>query len=282
MQIELKSVSAAVVCRWLALVLCAVLLVLLLFTAMRSPDPPPRLALSSTGTLQALNWRWFDSRGPARSTGLGTTEIRETLTEASINGTLHGVVITNNRAYATLRMAGREERVYQVGDEIQSATEIIAIEPGRVIVSQNGRERQVTLPRQDAYLSSPRGSAARQPAGVATGVSTNSLQVAGFAASQVAVEGYEGYEGGLQLDAIPEEIDNLGALQRGDVIIDVDGADIQTLLSDPTRWAQYSNNTALPVTVLRNGERLILSVDAHSLAARLMPALSGRRQFQGN
>lgn len=279
MQIELKSLSAAVVCRWLAIVLCAVLLVLLLITAMRSPEAPPRLALSNTGTLQALNWRWFDSRGPARSTGFGTAEGRETLTEASINGTLHGVVITNHRAYATLRMAGREERVYQVGDEIQSATEIIAIEPGRVIVSQNGRERQVTLPRQGSYLSSPRRSAARQPAGVATGVSTNSLQVAGFAASQVTVEGYEG---GLQLDAIPEEMDNLGTLQRGDVIIDVDGADIQTLLSDPTLWAQYSNNTALPVTVLRNGEPLMLSVDAQSLATRLIPALGGRSQFQGN
>lgn len=277
MQIELKSLSAAIVCRWLALMLCAVLLVLLLITAMRSPDAPPRLALSNTGTLQALNWRWFDSRGPAGAVGPGATVSRETLAEASINGTLHGVLVTHNQAYATLRMAGREERVYQVGDEIQSATEIIAIEPGRVIVSQNGRERQVTLPRQGSRLST-----ARQPVGVATGVSTNSLQLAGFAASQVAVEGYEGYEGGLQLDAIPEEVGNLSTLQRGDVIIDVDGADIQTLLSDPTLWAQYSNNTALPVTVLRNGERLILSVDAQSLATRLMPALGGRSQFQGN
>lgn len=273
MQIDVNNLPAAVACRWLAAGLCAILLIALVMTAMRSPGTPPRPDVSGSGTAQALNWRWFDS-GRSGSTGTDTTVTRENLAEASVDGTLHGVVILGDRAYATLRMAGREERVYRVGDELQSGVEIVAIEPGRVIVRQNGLERQVTLPQEGRYLRSP-----REPVGVDVGETGNQVQVAGFSAAQVAVEGYEG---GLQLDSVPDDVGNLGALQSGDVIVDIDGVDIQTLMSDPTLWAQYSSNTALPVTVLRDGETVTLSVNAQGLAARLMPALGGSNNLRGN
>lgn len=272
MRIDVKSLPAAVVCRWLVTLLCAVLLVALVITAMRSPGTPPRPEVSGSGTAQALNWLWFDGDGVASPAG--PTVNRENLAEASIDGTLHGVVILGDRAYATLRMAGREERVYRVGDELQSGMEIVAIERGRVIVSQNGVERQVSLPREGQYLSSP-----RQPTGMDADGGDNQVRMAGFAASRVAVDGYDG---GLQLDSVPDDGGNLVALQSGDVIVNIDGVDIETLLSDPTRWAEYSNNTSLPVTVLREGETVTLSVNGQGLAARLMPALGGSNNLRGN
>jgi len=45
------------------------------------------------------------------------------------------------------------------------------------------------------------------------------------------------------------------------------------LMDDPGRWMSYSTETSLPVTLIRNGNEMIVYVNAFSLAASVLPNL---------
>jgi len=42
-------------------------------------------------------------------------------------------------------------------------------------------------------------------------------------------------------------------------------------MSDPAGWIKYSGQTSLPVTVIRNGEEVVVYVNAASLSAKMLP-----------
>jgi hypothetical protein len=44
-------------------------------------------------------------------------------------------------------------------------------------------------------------------------------------------------------------------------------------MSDPTSWTNYSGESNLPVTIIRNGEEMVVYVNAASLSAKMLPRL---------
>jgi len=246
--------------------LCAVLLFYAVSTWLRQPQvavAPGISSLDSHGSLRP--WQWF-----AMSTVDQQRVEMETLEEARLDAKLLGVVYAVDKATATLRISGGPEKVYKVGDVIQSGVQINAIEPYRVVVLQNGKLQQISMTRTDLPLlgntARNNTAASAPPPGFSLGQVFNAVPVS-----------IDGQKSGLKLDALSTEIQQFVELEEGDVIVNVDNQAVQELLANPAQWMKHSTNAALPVTILRNGQESVIHVNAPALALRLLPAF-GREQ----
>ena len=57
------------------------------------------------------------------------------------------------------------------------------------------------------------------------------------------------------------------------MIVKVSDSGIQELLKNPAAWVNYSSQTSLPVTVIRDGREVVVYVNAASLSAKMLPNL---------
>ncbi len=257
------------VANWLARInmmlalLCGLLVLSVAWIWLRAPglpDAPRPMSTAARNTPQP--WQWF-ATAKVDQTRVAT----ETLEEARLDAALLGIVHAADKATAILRMSGAAEKVYQVGDELQSGVRIEAIEPYRVVVMQNGRRQQISMIRM--ALPSEQGgtgSSTQTSAGLPPGFTLGEM----FTAVPV---GLDNQNSGLKLDALSEEMRQLAELQEGDVIVRVGNHDVQELMQNPAQWMLYSTNGALPVMVLRDGQESVIHVNAPALALRFLPAL---------
>ena len=79
------------------------------------------------------------------------------------------------------------------------------------------------------------------------------------------------YGSGFKLNKLSEEMKMLADLENNDVVVDVGGTGVQELMSDPQQWIKYSAQSSLPVTVIRDGEPVVIYVNAASLSAKMLP-----------
>ena len=81
------------------------------------------------------------------------------------------------------------------------------------------------------------------------------------------------YGRGFKLSRLSSEMKSLADIEEGDVIVDIGGTDVQSLMANPAEWIKYSGQSSLPVKVIRNGEEVIVNVNAASLSAKMLPKL---------
>ena len=209
---------------------------------------------------KVLYWNWF--RG-APQMAVDTEEQLGTLEDAKINAILLGVMIAGDASSATLKFNGKPEAVYHKGDNLGANTSLVDIEPYRIVVKQNGINKQVLMKKPDTIMSSEETSSG-QPAAEAGFALANM-----FGAVPINIDG----NSGLKMSNLSSEIKILADIQEGDVVMQVDGLSIQSLLQDPTKWMSYSGSSSLPVTVIRQGQEEIIYVNAASLSAKMLPKL---------
>ena len=207
-----------------------------------------------------MSWNWFSSDSTVvEAAGQDHGE----LPEANINAVLLGVMIAGDNSFATLKFNGKPEAVYHRGDDLNSGYQLLDIEPYRIVVRKNGLNQQVLMKKPDSIIETrqvPDEQAAQQPA---EGFALANM----FGAVPVAAAGGSG----LKLNNLSSDITSMADLQEGDVVIGVDGASVQELMANPGQWANYSGNSNLPVTVMRQGEEKTIYVNAASLVAKLLP-----------
>jgi len=214
-----------------------------------------------------VRWNWFATA----SAPVEEVEEEEELAIANINAELLGVVIAGEDSVATITVSRSDAQVFRIGDEIQRNVSLEEVEANRVVISQNGVRRQI-------LLKDITGNAARQgeddelirvnntPANAAgsfslPGVgSTTPIQVAGGGM-------------GLRLGEVSADIADLADLQDGDVVLNINGTPVSELFSNPLLWQQFSQETSLPMTVLREGTREEVYVNAASLFEKIIPQL---------
>lgn len=218
-----------------------------------------------------LRWRWFDSGG-SRNTGAMSQEEaeEEVLAEANINAVLIGVMRTSEFATATISINGQPEKVFSIGDELQSGVELLSVSTSRVILDERGRRVQITMRRPEGMLQQ---NVQQNTAGNGSVTQLeNGFSLANmFDAVPVQVDNGGT---GFQLDGISQEMLDLTEIQEGDVVVQVGGMTIDQLMANPGQWMNFSSETTLPVTVMRNGEETTLYVNAFSLSARILPGLT--------
>jgi type II secretory pathway component PulC len=242
--------------------LCMVLVLYAASTWLRAPQIPEAPRSTSFANQDALRpWQWF-----IKSTAAPQQARAEALEEARLGAKLLGVVYAADKATATLSVSGRAEKVYKAGEEIQSGVRIEAIEPYRVVVVHNGKRQQISIAKSQLSLQGNTDSSSPDSAPLAPGFALGEM----FNAVPVSLGDQNS---GLKLDSLSAEMQQLAELQDGDVIVSIDNQAVEELLASPAQWMKYTTNTALPVTILRDGQQLVVNVNAPALALRILPAL---------
>ena len=249
--------------------LIALILALLIALAMsfaESKSTAKALSRTSTPAVASLRWTWFS--GVAVT--VPTVELDSSnLADADVNAKLLGVLFSESSSLATISFNGRPEQVYRIGDKLGASIVIKQIQAFRIIVEQNGVRRQILLKKPDDVMQIEQSSESESDSGSQT--TDEGFAMANmFGALPVKVDNYGS---GFKLSKLSSEMKMLADIEDGDVVVDVGGTGVQELMSDPASWVQYSGETSLPVTVIRNGEEVVLYVNAASLSAKMLPKL---------
>jgi type II secretory pathway component PulC len=247
--------------------LIALILALLIALAMsfaESKSTAKALSRTSTPAVASLRWTWFS--GVAVT--VPTVELDSSnLADADVNAKLLGVLFSESSSLATISFNGRPEQVYRIGDKLGASIVIKQIQAFRIIVEQNGVKRQILLKKPENVMQTeqaPDDYSDDEPADEGFAMANM------FGALPVKVDNYGS---GFKLSKLSSEMKMLADIEDGDVVVDVGGTGVQELMSDPASWVQYSGETSLPVTVIRNGEEVVLYVNAASLSAKMLPKL---------
>ncbi len=207
-----------------------------------------------------ISWNWFRSAVPVVET---IDENHGELPEANINAVLLGVMIAGDNSFATLKLSGKPEAVYHKGDDLNAEYTLVDIETYRIVVRKNGLNQQVLMKKPESIIETEEVDSE-----VLTQQPTEGFALANmFGAVPVSAGG----SAGLKLNNLSTAITSIADLQEGDVVIAVDGASVQELMSNPAQWTKFSTNSNLPVTVMRGGQEQIIYVNAASLAAKVLP-----------
>ena len=263
-----RSISGSPVQKLLLLgniLLTALVLVLLIAVAMLFVEEEPAakaVSRTSTPVVASLRWNWFSGVAVI----VPVVEVDSSnLADADVKAKLLGVMLSESTSSATISYNGRPEQVYHIGDKLGSSVVIKQIQPFRIIVEQNGAKRQILLKKPENVMQTeqaPDSYSDNQPADEGFAMANM------FGALPVKVDNYGS---GFKLNKLSDEMKMLADIEDGDVVVDIGGTGVQALMSDPAGWIKYSSQTSLPVTVIRNGEEVVLYVNAASLSAKMLP-----------
>jgi type II secretory pathway component PulC len=251
------------------LLLIALLLALLIALVMSFTDVKSgakAISRTSTPVAARLSWNWF--KGTAVTAPIIEVDSRD-LADANAKAKLLGVMLSESASLATISLNGRPEQVYRVGDKLGSSIVIKQMQAFRIIVEQNGVRRQILLKKPDDVMQIEQSSESESDSGSQT--TDEGFAMANmFGALPVKVDNYGS---GFKLNKLSDEMKMLADIEDGDVVVDIGGTGVQELMSDPAEWIKYSSETSLPVTVIRNGEEVVVYVNAASLSAKMLPKL---------
>lgn len=212
-----------------------------------------------------LNFNWFGAEiKPKKSIDLNN--IPENLPIANINAQLLGILLAGDESTATIKFGGSKEVVHFIGDKIEGQTKIVDIQSFRIVVLQDGVNKQMLMKKPDTIIEQTKGSGKANTKGSSAG---------GFALANMfgAVPVLSGGTTGFKINDLSAEVQSLADIREGDVVIGVDGISMRDIMADPTNWMKFSASTNLPVTVMREGEKQIIYINASSLSAKMMPNL---------
>ena len=213
------------------------------------------------------DWNWFRSTLPKPVVSKSILNLKN----ADINVELLGVMIGDEVSAATLNATGKPETVYQIGDEIKANVTITGIEANRIIIDQNGSPRQIKLKKPKSIIESLE---ATESGGLGKSMQAGFKLANMFGAVPVRLDNASGvYASGFKLNELSAEMRSLADVEDGDVIVKVSDSGIQELLKNPAAWVNYSSQTSLPVTVIRDGREVVVYVNAASLSAKMLPNL---------
>ena len=223
--------------------------------------------ISRVPAAKVLYWNWFSSESVVAETTV--LEKHGELPEANINAVLLGIMMAGENSLATLKLNGKPEAVYSIGDDLSGGFRLIDIETFRIVVRKNGVTEQVVMKKPEGIIETQQLSPAESSA------APGNQPEEGFALANMfgAVPVMAGGGAGLKLNNLSAELTSVAALQEGDIVVQVDGKSVQDLMANPAQWVNYSTSNSLPVTVMRQGQEEIIYVNAASLSAKILPNL---------
>jgi type II secretory pathway component PulC len=258
LKIELKNPQQ--LSRLAAIVVMAILSIYLivLIGFQLQPTKATSSVVARVASGKVVGWDWF-----GRQRVVAPVQTQTELANAQINADLLGVMLAGEASSATLKFKGKPEQVYQKGDKLNGKMELIDIEAYRIVISDNGINKQLLMKKPDVIMESQ-----QQDDNV-------DVQSQGFALANLfgAVPVNIGGDTGFKINNLSADVQGMADIRDGDVVVQIDGLSVQDLMSDPVKWMSYSNSSSVPVTLVRNGREEIIYVNAASLSAKILPTL---------
>jgi hypothetical protein len=178
----------------------------------------------------------------------------DNLSEAALDARLLGVVRGDSQAFATLVIKGNSKTVFRVGDSLAAGVSLEAIEPTRVVVRERGALRRISL----ATLldqQPPLGLAPEPVAGVGGKGSPQALLLA---TPVLAEDGASA----LRIDQLGPDLESLGLVARGDLVVAVAGRPLAELMADGALLRELESRDTLTLTLVRDGSETTVDVDS--------------------
>ena len=274
----LSAARTPMLLTWVFSLLSFLVLASIIFSLVRPPIEINTSGLVESSRIETVRWNWFpapQTEQAAQPLETGISE--ENLANASIRAELLGVVISPWGSYAAISTSANPDGVYAIGDSIGNNVTLEAIEPARVIISQQGSRRQIPLNSITEAGSSTQGV---DQSGLLELNESRAGQEQGFNLSgllSAAPEMVPGIGMGLRLGNLSADLADLADVQEGDVLISVNGSAVSDMMSNPVMWQQFSQMTSMPVTIMRDGEQIELFVNGASLSEKILPQLGAGR-----
>ena len=245
-------------------VLCALLIWWLVDRAFLS-DLPRGIVSEPIRPLQnTTRFSWFATQRAAVVEVV--EEPSEELEDANIRAELLGIMITDDYSFAAIQTAQVPDGLYSLGDEIVNNVDVVRIESDRVVVRENGVERQIRLNPLSEDGSTDAGALIQTVPQESQGFSLAGV----FGASPITVSGH-----GLamRIDSLDPEFAQISGLQTRDILLNINERPISGYISNPMLLQQVLQQTLVNVAVQRDGETVELSLNARSLGERILPQL---------
>ncbi len=197
----------------------------------------------------------------------------EDVPETQLNLKLKGTIAASadQESMAIIAEGNGDEKVYEIGDAIPGGASIHAIRLDRVILERAGRLEELRLPRSDELTGTTRRtSATRRQAPVARtatirqAIEQSDIRLTDIIRPQPVFkdgrqQGYRVYPGRQR-----QQFGQLG-LRPGDLVTQINGM----ALDDPARgmeiFRSLGDTSQVTVTVERNGQTEVLSLDTSQL-----------------
>lgn len=242
----------------LLVLVCAILITMVAMLYIADTEEVKPIPRAKSDTV-SLRWNWFRGSQPIQQ-----APDQGELENSTLKAKLLGVMISREVSSATLSFNGKPQKVYHVGDKLGGSVTIEKIEPYRIIVKQNGTNKQILLAKADNVIETEQSAEGAGGQAADGGFSMANM----FGAVPIRVDGYGS---GFKLNKLSEEMKMLADIENNDVVVDVGGMSVQDLMSDPQQWIKYSAQSSLPVTVIRDGQPVVIYVNAASLSAKMLP-----------
>jgi general secretion pathway protein C len=240
--------------------------------AVPAADAQPVAANGPTARSWDINGNLF---GEYNATAAAVEEVQEEIPETQANLELRGVIPlappAETESIAIIAEKGGDEKVYTVGDEVQRGLTLNAVYADRVVFRRGGRLEELRLPRADESAGAPtraRTSRTTAPqarvASLREVISDSPTRLTDVIRPQPVFrdgkqKGYRVYPGRQR-----QMFTQLG-LRPGDMIVQINGM----ALDDPARgmevFRSLGDATQVSVTVERNGQPQVLTLDTSQL-----------------
>lgn len=232
---------------------------LLLMEKTKTPQEVPMVDLVTYP--KKANFNWFGAEEVVVKP-VALDNIYDDLPAANINAQLLGVVIAGDESSATVKFGGSKEVVHFSGEKLDAKTTIVDIQSYRLVVRQDGVNKQMLMKKPDSIIEQSQSSGA------------NSAQPdRGFSLANMfgAVPVIAGGKTAFKINQLSTEMQQLADIQDGDIVTGIDGVSIGDIMANPSEWLKFSASTNLPVTLLRDNQEQIVYINAASLSAKMMP-----------
>ncbi len=239
-----------------------------------APIAAPSAVVTAPQTLAADISRWRLFGYAAQPMAQNATAVQP----SSLGLQLEGIIAGSKPPLVMLRVGG-EVRLLQVGDKVTSQVLIYAIEPDRVLISNQGRLEAIAFPKPASLNQAPPPSASLAVLGgvpavanAATGARVDAAQVMQNPQSllrfvTVAPLQENGALTGYTLRPVPGQeafMQQLG-LEPGDVLTSVDGMPITDPALLPRVMPLLSSGQPLNVMLERGGQPMSVTINLDSL-----------------
>ena len=212
-----------------------------------------------------VSFNWFGAKAVAQKE-VDMSNIYDELPTVDIDARLLGVVIAGDASSATVKFGGSNEVVHFKGDKLNAKTTIIDIQGYRLVVRQDGVNKQMLMQKPESIIEQSTGiGVSSSSSDKASGFSLANI----FGAVPVMVQGSTGFK----VNNLSTEMQQLADIQEGDIITQVDGVPINDIMANPSMWLKFSSSTSLPLSVMRDNQMQIIYINASSLSAKMMPNL---------
>lgn len=244
----------------IALVLLALLFSINLLRLLLAHQPivSTQLAARSVSADSNSKWAWF----VASQEQAGT---KKELEKSQLSARVLGVLGGGDNAVATIQLSNRPEKVYRVGENLTASAKLVSIHVNRIVIIEDGEFFELPLEK----MGRPNSNLLTRNSSSENTLQSASLQLTGMArAIPVSIDG----QTGLKLEDLATDIIDLSDLKTNDVIMSVEGQNIENLMAN-NNWQKLLSKTDARVRLVRDGQSMDVQINVATLAQQMAQSM---------